>query len=323
MHFQRDATSATALRPCRDDDGGLTETATNCRIPGVQVGLFHRARRLMVRTVRIQPGLVRQPAILVHVLRKRIAARALLACAAIGALQAQAPRRAESVEKLVLSNQILAMEGLVGPFGHVSVRSGPGKFLIAKHESADQVTAADVIEVDNRITPAEVQKQNLYLEIFIHSAIYARYPEIGAVVHTHAPHAVALGTLRVADNRIEPTTSPGANLGNFIPIFAETGLVRDGEKGLRIAEALQGQNGVLLRGHGTVTVGRTLEQAVLRSLYLEFESRSQMLTRAAGEPRFYTPAESDPFKETRSVDHAWHYYAERAKRRTPQAEPRK
>ena len=81
-----------------------------------------------------------------------------------------------------------------------------------------------------------------------------------AIVHTHAPYAVALGTLQRSDNnKIFPTTNPGANLGNFIPVFQPVGLISTPEKGMALARTLQGQNGVLLRGHGTVVVGSTLE----------------------------------------------------------------
>lgn len=218
-------------------------------------------------------------------------------------------------EKLVLANKILAAEGLVGPFGHVSVRSNSKNgFFIAKHESADRVELADIIEMQTDVTPETVQKNNLYSEIFIHSSMYREYPAVGAVVHTHAPYAVALGTLRIQGNRVSPTTNPGANLGNFIPIFPEVGLVRDPERGLKIARTLAGQNGVLLRGHGTVTVGRTLEQAVLRAIYLELEARTQIWTRSAGGPVFYETDESNLFKDTRSIDHAWHHYEEKVRK---------
>jgi HCOMODA/2-hydroxy-3-carboxy-muconic semialdehyde decarboxylase len=85
---------------------------------------------------------------------------------------------------------------------------------------------------------------------------------------------------------------------------------------LRIARALQGQNGVLLRGHGAVVVGASLEQAVLRAIYLEFEARAQIVSRNAGEPIFYTSTESNIFggshPNSRATEHAWRYYSDKA-----------
>ncbi len=215
--------------------------------------------------------------------------------------------------KLVLANKILAMEGLVGPFGHVSVRmEGEGKFRISDHRSPNEVTVDHIKEVEIEITPEGVENQDLYREVFIHSFIYRELPEVKAVVHTHAPYAVALGTLHRSDNnKVLPTTNPGANLGNFIPVFQPVGLISTREKGMELARTLQGQNGVLLRGHGTVVVGTTLEQAVLRAIYLEFEARTQIRSRSAGEPIPYTTSESDLFKRTVAVEHAWHYYVDK------------
>ncbi|MEE8349267.1 MAG: class II aldolase/adducin family protein [Acidobacteriota bacterium] len=215
-------------------------------------------------------------------------------------------------EQLVLANRILAMEGLVGPYGHVSLRVGDGtRFRIADHRSPDQVVVDHIVEVNLDITPEEAKARNLYREVFIHASIYRELPDVKAVVHTHAPNAVALGTLRVPDNKILPTTNPGANLGNFIPVFPTVGLIGSPEKGLQVAQTLQGQNGLLLRGHGTVVVGNNLEQAVLRTIYLEFEARSQMTARAAGEPIPYQADESDLFKRTVAIEHAWHFYVDK------------
>ena len=215
-------------------------------------------------------------------------------------------------EILVLANRVLAMEGLVGPYGHVSLRVGnEARFQIADHRSPDQVVLDHIKEVNLDITPEEAQARGLYREVFIHASIYRELPEVKAVVHTHAPNAVALGSLKVPDNKIFPTTNPGANLGNFIPIYPIVGLIGSPEKGLEVARALEGQNGVLLRGHGTVAVGSSLEQAVLRAIYLEFEARSQMSARAAGQPNFYQPDESDLFKRTVAIEHAWHFYVDK------------
>ena len=215
-------------------------------------------------------------------------------------------------EKLVVANKILAMEGLVGPFGHVSVRmEGEGRFRISDHRSPNEVTVDGIKEVEIEITPEAVADQDLYREVFIHSSIYRELPEVKAIVHTHAPYAVALGTLQRSNNKVLPTTNPGANLGNFIPVFQPVGLISTPEKGIELARTLQGQNGVLLRGHGTVVVGTTLEQAVLRAIYLEFEARTQIRSRSAGEPIPYNSSESDLFKRTVAVEHAWHYYVDK------------
>ncbi len=218
-------------------------------------------------------------------------------------------------DTLVLANRILAMEGLVGPFGHVSARTAPGRFLITKEDAVSAwVEAADLAEVLTSVTTADVKTQELPSEVFIHSTIYQELSAVNAVVHTHSPAAIALGTLALPADSVLPTTNPGANLGNFIPRFPTIGLIQAPGAGLRVARAFQGQNGLLLRGHGAVIIGATVEQAVLRAIYLELEARAQLASRAAGEPIGFQPGESDLFKATGGVSHPWHYYVEKVKR---------
>jgi HCOMODA/2-hydroxy-3-carboxy-muconic semialdehyde decarboxylase len=202
----------------------------------------------------------------------------------------------------------------------VSLRLGPSSFLIAKDEDASGawIEASDFVELNTQPTPDDVRRNGLFSEVFIHSGAYRELASVNAVVHTHSPNAIALGTLRIPDDRVTPTTNPGSNLGNFIPIFSRVGLIQTPMQGQQVARALQGQNGVLLRGHGAVTVGTSIEQAVLRAIYLELEARIQMISRAAGSPIPYKSAESDQFKDTNAVAHPWHYYVEKVKRQQSQ-----
>lgn len=226
-------------------------------------------------------------------------------------LGAQAP--AVPLDTLVQANRILAMEGLVGPFGHVSVRAGSDRFWVADHRSPDTVTREDLKEVAVGLSAEEARTRNWYREIFIHSEVYRLLPDVGAVVHIHAPYSLALGTLPVTD-RLRPTTNPGANIGAFIPVYTRTGLIETPEAAQAMAKAFEGQNGLLLRGHGAVVIGATLEQAVLRAVYLELEARYQLMARAAGTPLFYTPEETARFSRTTAIEHPWHYYTEKLER---------
>ena len=84
-------------------------------------------------------------------------------------------------QQLVLANRILATEGLIGPFGHVSLRVSPTSFLINRHETAGVwVEGRDLGEVATSITPEEVGDQGLYSEVFIHTAAYQALPQINA-----------------------------------------------------------------------------------------------------------------------------------------------
>lgn len=244
--------------------------------------------------------------------------RPALAVCLLAALGSLAPSGAAEPagdirDTLVAANRILALEGLVGPFGHVSVRADATHFWVADHRSPDSVERGHLKLVAVDLTEDEARREHWYREIFIHSEAYRLLPTVGAVVHTHAPNTVALGTLSFAGT-LRPVTNLGSNLGEYIPIHEKTGLVENPDIARVVAQTLDGQNAVLLRGHGAVIVGATLEEAVLRAIYLEQEARFQLLTRAAGTPRYFTAEESAPFSKKTATEHAWQYYLEKLAR---------
>lgn len=230
-----------------------------------------------------------------------------------GAAPSETLQEGDLSDRLVTANRILAMEGLVGPYGHISARADGESFWVADHRSPDSVERRHMKKVQVGLSEEAARGQHLYREIFIHSEIYRMLPAVGAVVHIHAPHSVALGTLSLPE-RLRPTTNPGANLGEFIPIYGAVGLIENIKSAEQVARALQGQNGVLLRGHGAVVVGESVEQAVLRAIYLELEARYQLMSRAAGSPTFFSAQESARFSGTTAVEHAWQYYVDKLSR---------
>src|SRR5262245_59411550 len=106
-------------------------------------------------------------------------------------------------ETLALASRILATEGLIGPFGHISARSGPSAFLISLSEAVGVwIEPGDLGEFDTSISPEAVKAQRLYSEIFIHSSAYRELPGVNAVAHTHSPYATALSTLAAPDDKV-------------------------------------------------------------------------------------------------------------------------
>src|SRR5262245_8011618 len=82
--------------------------------------------------------------------------------------------RAEVLADLVVANRILAAEGIVDGFGHISVRV-PGatdRFLLSKSVAPALVTSVDVMEYDLDARPIDARGRPSYQERFIHSEIY-------------------------------------------------------------------------------------------------------------------------------------------------------
>ena len=121
----------------------------------------------------------------------------------------------------------------------------------------------DIVRVDAEGKPAN-RRQRPSVETKMHLAIYAAYPDIEAVIHSHAPYAIALG---LVEGRIPPISV------DAVP-FTEMRVVPFGLPGdetliANVVEALEHAPAVLLQNHGLLTVGWTLRQAANRALALE------------------------------------------------------
>src|SRR6201996_1285198 len=92
-------------------------------------------------------------------------------------------------EELALANRILAHEGVLDAFGHVSVRhpGDPGRYLLSRSRSPALVEAGDILEYTLDSEPVRPPTAHLYAERVIHGCIYQARPDVTAVCHHHAP----------------------------------------------------------------------------------------------------------------------------------------
>lgn len=168
---------------------------------------------------------------------------------------------------------------VVGRSGNLSVRVGN---LIAVTPTAvdyDQLRPADVPVVDLHGRPVDGALA-ASSELPMHLAAYEADPLRGAVVHTHAVHATAVGLLLDEVPRVHYMLGAVGESVRVAP-YATYGTP---ELAAGMGTALAGRHGCLLRNHGTVTTGIDLAQAYERTLQLEFVCRLWLLARAVGEP---------------------------------------
>ncbi|HEX7892241.1 MAG TPA: class II aldolase/adducin family protein [Ramlibacter sp.] len=201
---------------------------------------------------------------------------------------------------LAAANQILADQGVVDAFGHVSVRhpQHPDRFLLARNMAPSQVRPQDILQFAFDGTPLDAGDRRVYLERFIHGAIYRARPDVMSVVHSHSPAVVPFSIARGA--RLRPVCHMSGFLGAGAPLFeirdaAGAGsdlLVRDDRLGTALADSLGGANFVLMRGHGSTTVAPSLKLAVYRAVYAEVNARMQMQAQQLGDPEFLTAQEA-------------------------------
>jgi HCOMODA/2-hydroxy-3-carboxy-muconic semialdehyde decarboxylase len=204
------------------------------------------------------------------------------------------------IKDLAAASRILANQGVVDGFGHVSMRhpSAPDRFLMAKSTPPALVMPEDIIEYDLDSQPCNAKGRNSFLERFIHSEIYKARPDVMSVVHSHSPSVVPFGLVRV---KMQAMFHNAAFLAQEPPIFdiadkfGETDmLVGNIEKGLALADVMGQKDIVMMRAHGSVACGPSLQTAVFRAVYTEVNARIQHMTIALsqGQPiSFLSPEE--------------------------------
>ncbi|MEZ3160695.1 class II aldolase/adducin family protein [Microbacterium sp. BWT-B31] len=191
--------------------------------------------------------------------------------------------------------RILAHAGLAEDIlGHVSVRTERGLavrcrgplesgLLFTRPEDIHEV--APGVELEPGYDPPN--------ELPIHTEAMRARPDVRAVVHVHAPHVIAAD---LAGIELRPVVGayniPVMRMAvGRIPIYPRSALINTNELGREVATALGPAPALVLRGHGIVTVGHTLEEAVIRALNVEILARMLVLASAKGKVEYEVSAE--------------------------------
>ena len=187
----------------------------------------------------------------------------------------------ELLEDLVAANRILAMEGVLDGYGHVSVRVAekPGHFVMSRSLAPQLVTLADLVEHGPDSEPT-TDKRKAYLERFIHGEIYRTRPDVMAIVHSHAETVVPFG---ITQGKLRPVYHMASFLWSGVPVFdmrqfreENDLLVRDREMGDALAKTLGPCPCVLMRGHGMTVVADSIPEVVFRAIYTMMNAKLQL-----------------------------------------------
>ena len=201
----------------------------------------------------------------------------LLTWAAVAFAQ---PRDQSLIDDLVSANHILASEGILDGYGHVSVRNpaNPNHYFLSRSLAPGLVTAADIIEYDLDSNPIGDTRLS-YRERFIHGEIYKARPDVMAVVHDHSPAVIPFSVSSVP---LRAVAHLAAFIGVGIPVFeirdvdgVTDMLVSDPKRGRALAKTLGNYPAALMRGHGAAVVGVSVKEAVGRAIYLDLNARMQ------------------------------------------------
>jgi ribulose-5-phosphate 4-epimerase/fuculose-1-phosphate aldolase len=196
------------------------------------------------------------------------------------------------IDELALANRILAHEGVLDAFGHVSVRhpNDAGRYLLSRSRSPLLIEPNDILEYTLDSEPVKPPKAHLYAERVIHGCIYQARSDVLAVCHHHAPAVMAFC---IAGKPIVPVFHLGAAMGEHAPFwdqydeFGDTNLlVVKPEEGQSLARALGRHAAVLMNRHGATVVGGGLKELVSRAIFMCQNAQYQLhaLTLGASSP---------------------------------------
>jgi len=205
----------------------------------------------------------------------------------------------QQLEDLVYANRILADQGIVDGFGHVSVREDnhPDRFIMSRSMAPALVTRKDLMEFDLNGDAIDPQGRGLFAERYIHAAIYRARPDVKAIVHSHSQPVIPFSVTGIG---LRPIFHMSAFLGSGTPVFDEQSvagdtnmLVNDNKLGDALAKVLGNHNVALMRGHGSVDAGTTIPEVVFFAYYTDVNARLQAQALALGTPTYLTPGEAE------------------------------
>jgi ribulose-5-phosphate 4-epimerase/fuculose-1-phosphate aldolase len=199
----------------------------------------------------------------------------------------------ELKRKLILANKILDLENLAKPLGHVSIRIlGTETFLITRSVAPGMAVMEDIVICDLQGEIIQGKHPRTYSEVVIHAGVYKKRKEINSVIHVHPPYVMALSMVEAP---IVPASFDAVELGpQPIAIFKKVAFIETMQDGEDIADLLRTNKAVMLKGHGSVTVGKSVEEAVYITLKMEFAARLQWMAASVGKLVPFTEQEKEP-----------------------------
>jgi len=202
-------------------------------------------------------------------------------------------QRARRRERVAVGCRVLHRYGLVtGPAGHITARDpehadqfwvNPAGRSFGRLRASDVICVThdgEIVEGEGALNPAA---------FVIHSRIHARFPELHAACHSHAP---AARPFSATGRLVEPTSQDACTFYEAqVLVNRYTGSVLELDEGRRIAEALaaptpasEGNTVAILGHHGHLTVGGTVDEAVYRFVLFEQCVDSQLRLESTGRP---------------------------------------
>jgi ribulose-5-phosphate 4-epimerase/fuculose-1-phosphate aldolase len=172
-----------------------------------------------------------------------------------------------------------------GVAGHITARDpgDPELFWVNPFAvSFGFISASDLICVDSQGEVVEGHRPVNRAAFAIHSQVHAARPDVMAAAHSHSVYGKSWSSL---GRTLDPITQDACAFYGDHGLFDDyTGVVVDTEEGKRIGAALGPSKAVILRNHGLLTVGHTVDEAAWWFITMERSCQAQLMAEAAGTP---------------------------------------
>ncbi|CAK7218472.1 hypothetical protein SEUCBS140593_003555 [Sporothrix eucalyptigena] len=200
------------------------------------------------------------------------------------------------LRKYILGCHIIHHHKVVDAYGHLSVRLSESVFLMCRYMAPALVARREDLVLYSVDTGESLQDNapRGFSERYIHSEVYKAYPNVYAVIHSHSLDVVPFSLL--PSTPLRACIHIAGFLGTAVPVWDATAsyyhehpdvdrsmLVNNTDMGASLAEALgQGEDGLpansvaLMRGHGYVCTGDSIEMVVAKAIYTAQNARVQM-----------------------------------------------
>jgi L-ribulose-5-phosphate 4-epimerase len=202
----------------------------------------------------------------------------------------------EARRDLVFWARRMLRSGLVkGTSGNFSRRLGEGGPILVTPSGVDydSMQPEDLVEVDlaGGTRPGSLKPS---VDTQVHLAIYRARPEVGAVAHTHSPHAAVFSVLRRAIPSL--LTEPAGFLGGAVRVIDYVPPARE-DTGPAVAEGLGRDRAILLPHHGVIAVGEHPAKAFQAAMAVEESAQVAYLAALLGDPEPVPEAEVSRMNE--------------------------
>lgn len=200
-------------------------------------------------------------------------------------------KEGETRKKLALACRILGTEGHDDlNLGHLSTRA-PDKrdlmYMKGRGLCLSEIQGKDLVTIGFDYKK-KAGSREAHGELPIHIEIYRRREDVNCVVHTHPLYATAFSA---TGQTLRPINNEGVLFASLPYFDVITDLIVTPEMGKALAERLGHEKAIILKNHGIVVVGESIEEATVRAYLLEKTIKTLFVAKVLGEPRWTEDSE--------------------------------